>query len=184
MSIIKADSIYYHTSYKIIDRIDLSIGKKGNDFGQGFYLTSSERQATRFIGAAIRKSGESLGEGYVLKYRLKNIEGLMLYEFETTDAAWLHCVCAYRSGLEKAFSVWEGYDIVAGKVANDDTNATISFYLNGAYGDVGSEEAVTAALHQLRPDVLEDQICLRTYDAINRLEFMDAKKVIKDEQRQ
>jgi hypothetical protein len=54
MSIIETDKLYFHTSYTIIDEIDLSFGKKGNDFGQGFYLTSSEKQAHRFINAAIR----------------------------------------------------------------------------------------------------------------------------------
>ena len=181
MNIIQPERVYYHTSYLIIEQVDLSYGKKGNDFGAGFYLTSSEAQADRFVNAAIRKSELALDHGYVLTYRLKDISGLELFEFETTNAEWLHCICAYRSGFEKAYTMWEKYDILAGKVANDDTNATISFYLNGAYGEVGSERAVAAALEQLRPDVLEDQICVKTKAALDKLEYMREKRVAKRE---
>jgi hypothetical protein len=179
MSIIEAGKIYYHTSYKVIEKIDLSVTKQGSDFGRGFYLTSSKEQAARFVNAAIRKSRQSLVCGYVLSYRLKETDGLELFEFETTDAAWLHCVCAFRSGFSKAASPWEGYDIIAGKVANDDTNATIMFYLGQAYGEVGSDRAVNTALELLRPDALEDQICLKTQNAVERLEFIDAYEVAK-----
>ena len=181
MNIIQSGRTYYHTSYKIIEHVDLSYGKKGNDFGSGFYLTSSEKQAIGFVNAAIRKSKQPLGYGYVLSYRLKEVSGLEVFEFETTNADWLHCICAYRSGFKKAYEMWEKYDILAGKVANDDTNATISFYLNGAYGEIGSDRAVAAALEQLRPDVLENQICIKTEAALGRLEFIGDKKVMKRE---
>ena len=181
MSIILTNRQYYHTSYKIIEKVDLSFGKRGNDFGQGFYLTSSETQAKGFVNAAIRKSSLPLDCGYVLAYQLTDIAGLKCFEFEATTAEWLHCICAYRRGLENSYALWEKYDILAGKVANDDTNATISFYLNGAYGEVGSERAIAAALEQLRPDVLEDQICIKTEKASKRLEFLCEKKVAKYE---
>ncbi|MDR0875427.1 MAG: DUF3990 domain-containing protein [Clostridiales Family XIII bacterium] len=174
MSIIETGKIYYHTSYMRIEKVDLSLTKPGSDFGRGFYLTSSKEQAERFVNAAIRKSRQSLECGYVISYRLKETAGLALFEFETTNAEWLHCVCAFRSGFGKAASIWEGYDIIAGKVANDDTNATIMFYLAGAYGEVGSDGAVAAALGWLRPNVLEDQICLKTQHAVERLEYVDA----------
>jgi hypothetical protein len=179
MNIVRAERVYYHTSYQIIGEIDLSYGKRGNDFGRGFYLTSSENQAERFVNAAIRKSGETLDCGYVLSYRLKDVSGLALFEFETTNAQWLHCICAYRRGFDKAYAMWEKYDILAGKVANDDTNATITFYLNGAYGEVGSERTVAFALEQLRPDVLENQLCIKTAAAVERLEYIGARKVMK-----
>jgi hypothetical protein len=181
MNIIRPGHIYYHTSYKYFERVDLRFGKKGNDFGRGFYLTSSEEQADRFVNAAIRKSGQALTHGYVLSFKLAEASDLAMFEFATTDAEWLHCICAFRSGVEKAFAMWEKYDILAGKVANDDTNATISFYLNGAYGEVGSDAAVAIALAQLRPDVLKNQICVKTDAAASRLEFIGAKEVAKHE---
>jgi hypothetical protein len=181
MNIIRPGRIYYHTSYKYFERVDLLFGKRGNDFGKGFYLTSSEEQADKFVNAAIRKSEQALDHGYVISFRLTEASNLTLFEFDTTNAEWLHCICAFRSGFKKAFAEWEKYDIVAGKVANDDTNATISFYLSGAYGEVGSDAAVATALTQLRPDVLMDQICVKTDAAVSRLEFIGAKKVAKRE---
>lgn len=37
--------ILYHGSNQIIEQIDLSKGRKGKDFGQGFYLSDSFEQA-------------------------------------------------------------------------------------------------------------------------------------------
>ena len=37
----------YHGSNITIDQIDLSIGRKGKDFGQGFYLSPDLKQAQR-----------------------------------------------------------------------------------------------------------------------------------------
>ena len=41
--------LLYHGSYVGVNRIDLNKSAKGKDFGQGFYLTSNEKQAISFI---------------------------------------------------------------------------------------------------------------------------------------
>jgi len=76
MSILNTASILYHTSYTIIDEIDLSMCKQLNDFGRGFYLTTSKDQALRFINAAIRKSRRNLTAGYILSYQAAGLGGL------------------------------------------------------------------------------------------------------------
>jgi len=179
MSILSSETILYHTSYTIIDCIDLSKCKSLNDFGRGFYLTTAKEQAIRFVNAAIRKGGRDVSHGYILAYEINNYGGLSAFEFEATDANWLHCICGYRRGIASVCKLWDGYDLIAGKVANDDTNATITFYLNGAYGEVGSNEAVAAALKQLRPEVLENQICMKTHPAIDRLQLIGYETVEK-----
>jgi len=179
MSILSSEGILFHTSYTIIDSIDLSKCKRMNDFGQGFYLTTAKEQAIRFVNAAIRKGGREVSHGYILTYEIKDYSGLKAFEFEATNADWLHCICGYRRGIARVCNLWDGYDLIAGKVANDDTNATITFYLNGAYGEVGSDEAVAAALKQLRPEVLENQICMKTQSAIDRLQFIGYETVEK-----
>jgi len=165
----------------IIDRIDLSKSKSLNDFGRGFYLTTAKEQAVRFVNAAIRKGGGGVSYGYILAYKISNDSGLKAFEFETTNTDWLHCICGYRREIFDICKRWDIYDLIAGKVANDDTNATITFYLNGAYGEVGSEEAVAAALKQLRPEVLENQICMKKQSAIDRLELIGYETVEKHE---
>jgi hypothetical protein len=179
MNVLQPGSLFYHASYTSFQSIDLSKCHKGSDFGKGFYLTSSENQAIRFINAAIRKSRQELDYGFVLTFRLSGLEGLDVFEFATADADWLHCVCAFRRQFETASALWDKHDIIAGKVANDDTNATIAIYLTGGYGEVGSAEAVETALRMLKPEVLTDQICLKTPEAVQRFEFVEARKVSK-----
>ena len=48
--------ILYHGSYIGVEQIDLSMGSGNKDFGKGFYLTTDERQAQRFVGPSIRKA--------------------------------------------------------------------------------------------------------------------------------
>ncbi|MDR3304883.1 MAG: DUF3990 domain-containing protein [Clostridiales Family XIII bacterium] len=181
MTILQSEKLLYHTSCMLIEQIDLEQCKKTNDFGRGFYLTTSKDQALRFVNAALRKGGEGLSSGCILSYTFEQIDSLRAYEFQTTDAEWLHCICGHRRGIEQITALWESYDVLAGKVANDDTNATLTFYLNGAYGEVGSEDAVAAALRQLRPEVLENQICLKTQSAVNCLKFAGYEKAAKYE---
>ena len=47
----------YHGSNIAIDRIDLSIGRKGKDFGQGFYLSPDLKQAQRMAQIAVEREG-------------------------------------------------------------------------------------------------------------------------------
>lgn len=69
-------------------------------------------------------------------------------------------------------------EIAVGKVANDNTNATIIAYLGGLYGDIDSDEAVDNAIKRLMPDRLEDQFCFLTERAIRCLEFQEARKYV------
>lgn len=41
----------------IIDRIDLTIGRKGKDFGQGFYLSPDMVQAQRMAQITVEREG-------------------------------------------------------------------------------------------------------------------------------
>mgnify|MGYP000461832968 CR=1 FL=1 len=55
--------------------------------------------------------------------------------FENADVDWLHCIAAHRK--KKMFIEVERemakYDIIAGKIADDATNATLTAYLAGAF---------------------------------------------------
>jgi len=169
----------YHASYTTIETADLSLCRKKNDFGQGFYLTTDSSQAERFIKTSILKSGRTLDSGYVNRYAMQDFDGLRCLEFATTDEDWLHCVCAFRR-LEietENLSMWEGKEAIIGKIANDDTMTTLAIYLSGGYGEYGSAEAVGMAIRVLKPERLKDQICLKTERAIEKLQFLDAYEV-------
>jgi hypothetical protein len=170
----------YHGSYIVVDKPDLAKCQKGKDFGQGFYLTTDINQARRFvkssIGKAIKNSTEvpDTSKGYLSVYRIDQYDDLLIYEFETANSEWLHCVAAHRMRgiLPGELEKWVKYDIIAGKIANDTTNQVITAYINGVYGEVGSEIADETAIRLLKPEKLTDQICIRTKKAIEKLKYI------------
>ena len=170
------DIVLYHAGYAPVETIDLSACRKVNDFGQGFYLTTDREQAERFVKTSILKSGQDLETGYVNMYRLSDFEGLKCHEFTTTNEEWLHCVCSFRRTdlFPHGTGEWEAYDVIIGKIANDDTMTTLTIYLQNGYGEVGSEEAVSTAIKTLKPERLRDQVCLKSELSLSKIEFVKA----------
>lgn len=177
--ILESKKLMYHGSYIIVDKPDLSKCMKGKDFGQGFYLTTDINQAKRFvkssIGKAIKNGIDVLdnSKGYVSYYSIDDFSGISIYEFETADREWLHCVAAHRMNqlIPGENEKWTKYDIIVGKIANDTTNQVITAYINGLYGSVGSDIADETAIRLLKPEKLTNQICIRTEKAIKHLNY-------------
>jgi transcriptional antiterminator len=71
----------------------------------------------------------------------------------------------------------KAYDIVAGKIADDRTNITITTYRVGGYGTIGSELADKACISQLIPERLRDQYCFRTNEALGCISFVESEKI-------
>ena len=67
------------------------------------------------------------------------------------------------------------YDIIAGKIADDVTNATLTAYLAGAFGTAGDKEADDFCIRQLLPNKLKDQYCFKTEAAIKCLKFVKGR---------
>jgi hypothetical protein len=171
--IVKEGIILYHASSQIVREIDLSKCRKRNDFGQGFYVTTDKNQAEKFVKTASRKAGSSLSSGFVNVYALSVIGDLAIHEFPAVDEDWLHCVCTHRraEGTTEDNQTWQKYDIIAGKIANDDTMTVINIYLSGGYGEYGTTEAGATAIRFLKPERLKDQLVLRTMRAISALHY-------------
>lgn len=183
---IEKDMFLYHGSYAIVELPDLSMCRKGKDFGTGFYLTSSKNQAEKFTKTAIKKAvlegiiPNSTNIGYVSKYKVKDIAGLKIYDFKYADKEWLHCVVGHRkfNSLPNEREKWNEYDIISGKIANDNTNLVITAYMDGVYGEVGSERADRIAIDFLEPQNLKDQFCFRTEKALRILEYIGNESVM------
>ena len=60
-------------------------------------------------------------------------------------------------------------DIILGKVANDQTNETITAYLSSAYGPMDDDRAISFAVSLLHPERLTDQLCFRTERSLSNL---------------
>ena len=69
------------------------------------------------------------------------------------------------------------YDIIAGKIADDATNATLTAYLAGAFGTAGDKVADDFCIRQLLPNKLKDQYCFKTEAAIECLKFVKGEKI-------
>ena len=71
----------------------------------------------------------------------------------------------------------KAYDIISGKIANDATNITITAYLDGLYGEIGSDTADTICISLLLPERLQDQYCFRTENALKTLKFERSEQI-------
>ena len=92
--------------------------------------------------------------------------------------------CAKRKDFGQGFYLttsvehdMEKYDVIAGKIADDATNATLTAYLAGAFGAVGDKEADDFCIKQLLPNKLKDQYCFKTEAAIECLKFVEGEKI-------
>ena len=175
-------TVLYHGSYAPVQKIDLGKCSAGKDFGKGFYLTSDESQARRFIRTSLMKV-KNLGVapseqsfGFVSAFRfVEPEEPISIYEFPSANEQWLWFVSLNRraslaSDLEKMIDQrLLTAEIVVGKVANDTTNPVITTYLNGLYGSLDSPESARTAIRLLLPERLKDQYCFLTQHAISCL---------------
>jgi hypothetical protein len=66
---------------------------------------------------------------------------------------------------------------MVGKIANDDTMATITIYLADGFGPYGSKEAAETAIRLLKPARLKDQLCFRSQRAVEKINFVEAVEV-------
>lgn len=174
---LKDEFVLYHGSYCEVKEPDLVKCAKRKDFGQGFYLTTSKEQAESFLRTSIVKAiatgtiEEGQKFGYVSTFEMRI--------FENADVDWLHCIAAHRK--KKMFIEVERemakYDIIAGKIADDATNATLTAYLAGVFGTVGDQEADDFCIKQLLPNKLKDQYCFKTEVAIECLKFVKGEKI-------
>ena len=133
----------YHGSICEVSTPDLSKAKGRLDFGKAFYVTSYRRQAEKW---ARRKAMRMLSTPVVSTYQLADdFTGYRVLDFKEADSAWSDFVCACRAGK----APWRRYDIIKGRVANDDVFKTVDMLSGG-------ERALTAiailfAMLKLKP---------------------------------
>lgn len=156
----------YHGSICEVKIPDLTKAKGRLDFGKAFYVTSFRRQAEKW---AKRKAMRMLSTPIVTTYRLSDdFTGYKVLDFKEADGAWLDFVCACRAGKP----IWRKYDIIKGRVANDDVFKTVDAYLRG---NITRE----VALRELSYSKPNDQIALVTKKAIDGLLTFKKSRIIK-----
>lgn len=165
----------YHGSYTPVEYPDLNKCVTGKDFGRGFYLTPDYNQARSFIKTSIAKARGSgvippfHTTGAVSTFEYPSTPDLNVLLFDTVSTEWLRCVTAHRVGEGMSLP----YDLVVGKIADDNTNRTLLLYLNGVFGEPGSQEAMEGVVKALLPNRLSNQYCFRTPRALQCLQFVE-----------
>ncbi len=175
----------YHGSLCAVPAPDLSKRAKYKDFGQGFYLTSLLDQARSFARISTYKAigraqiPASQRFGVVSTYTFSDPADLTVCDYPSADVAWLHCVVGHRRNRHFLDVVrqTEAHDVISGKIANDNTNITITAYLDGLYGEIGSARADSICISLLLPERLQDQYCFRTEKALKSLKFEGSEQV-------
>lgn len=149
--------IVYHGTTLTIKEPDVEHSKRYLDFGKAFYVTSFRVQAERWAKRKyLRQFNVSDARPILNEYALdENFAGLKVLRFGEVDEQWFDFVCDCRNGIDRGAD----YDIIVGKVANDDVFKTIQKYLQGRM----SKHDAIAELRYAKPN---DQIAFKTNRAI------------------
>ena len=151
----------YHGSNQVIQVPDLGKGRKFLDFGCGFYLSVSKRQAENRAQSARLFFESGIPTVNVFDFD-DSADNLKILRFESADIAWLDFVLANRKGESVA-----GYDIIIGPTANDKTILTIDQYLQGMFDHLENPKQLVIQL--LQPENLETQYLFATQNALAHL---------------
>lgn len=165
--------IVYHGSTVEVRVPDVVHSKRFLDFGRGFYVTSYRLQAERWARRKwLRQSILAHCEPIVNEYELQEgFSDLKVLRFGMIDEAWFDFVCACRNGDEPAGD----YDVVIGRVANDDVFKTIQKFQQGRI-------TKQAAIDELRYAEPNDQISFLNADAVARgIHFIRAYRISPEE---
>ncbi len=143
----------FHGSTLAVPAPDTTRSKRFLDFGRAFYVTSFKDQAERWARGKAMRTG---GKPFVSEYRLADdLSAWKTLRF-SDDGEWLDFVCSCRRGGD-AYAAW---DIVWGKVADDDVFKTVDAYLRGLWDKA-------RALEELRYARANDQIAFVSQAALD-----------------
>ena len=157
----------YHGSTVEIKSPDLNHSKRFLDFGPAFYVTTFREQAEHWARRKHSRALSSLAP-VVNVYELDDdLSAFSVLRFGGVDEAWLDFVCDCRDGNV----VYSSYDVIIGRVADDDVFRTIQSYRQG---DITKARAIEL-LRFARPN---DQLALRTERIIAaNLRFVESYQV-------
>lgn len=159
--------ILYHGTTLRIEQPRIIRSEIGRDFGFAFYTTDIKEQAERW---ALRRAKieerkkKAPCDAIVNIYEWnRDLTDLSYQAFPEPSMDWLEMVMRCRSDVE----YWHGFDIVEGKIANDNVGETVSFVMQGI---MRKEDAV----ERLRFEKINNQIAFCTERSLKTLAFADS----------
>jgi hypothetical protein len=168
--------ILFHGSTLAVSEPKIIRSERGRDFGFGFYATDIYNQARRW---ALRKariasvgrpasSRNGAASAIISTYDFDEsyFENLTVKRFPEPDMEWLELVCNCRNNPKYV----HGFDVVIGKIANDNVGETVSYV---AAGVMRKEDAI----ERLKFEKINNQTCFCSEKSLSFLRYTGHEEV-------
>ena len=160
--------ILYHGSTLEVQQPRILKSEIGRDFGFAFYTTDIQARAERWARRrAMIESHRTKTEAQpivsVYEWNEDTAKQLRFLQFDGASMEWLDLVVICRSQIDYS----HGYDIVEGKIANDNVGETVSYVMQGI---MRKEDAI----ERLRFEQINNQIAFCTEAALHTLHFQNS----------
>lgn len=150
----------YHGNNTKVNNPKILPNLRALDFGSGFYLTSSKKQAKKWAITVSKRRNQGIPIINIYEFNENAFKNLKVLKFESANGDWLEFVVSNRKNIAT-----NSYDLVIGPVANDSTLPVIDNYISNVYT---KEEAVK----RLLPQNLTDQFAFLTPKSLTYLKFL------------
>jgi len=158
--------ILYHGGTDIVEKPLVRSQSAGRDFGKGFYCTDFRDQAEKWA----KRQGRVRKQTAVLNMYEFDLDcaqrDLCFKLFRDYSPEWLELVINCRKNLQYI----HGFDIVYGKIANDDVGETVQAVLDGLM-------PLDFALQKLVFMSSNNQYCFCTEKSLAYLDFVESAKL-------
>ena len=113
----------YHGSNVEIEYVDLSRGRRGKDFGKGFYANPDYMQAVEFCSNVVRREGSGIPTVTSFEFDESALERLNVKRFEGYSKEWAEFILMNRNNISDKPA--HDFDIVLGPIADDGVGTQI-----------------------------------------------------------
>ena len=113
----------YHGSNVEIEYIDLARGRRGKDFGKGFYANPDYMQAVEFCSSVIRRGGVGVPTVTSFDFDESALNVLNVMRFDGYSKEWAEFILLNRNNTSDVPA--HDYDIVVGPIADDGVGTQI-----------------------------------------------------------
>lgn len=127
-------TLYHGSNCDVTKPIPMK-GRRGADFGQGFYLTSNMDSARSMASLVARRQGNGIRTISVFEFDIDAaaVAGMAIRQFESMDADWMSFVLANRCFVRSAsdHNIDKLYDVVIDFIADDKIRNMLRLYRSG-----------------------------------------------------
>lgn len=156
----------YHGSLEVVEHPIILKPNRKLDYGDGFYTTTSKKQAKEWVERRMLEKHSTCGHINVYKFDDKMLPELNCLIFPEPNEEWAEFVMANRT----KYNFTHDYDIVYGPVANDRVYLQFGLYEAGAI-------SVDTLIRELKTYKLIDQYLFHTDKALTALRFIESIKI-------